>query len=157
MDGESVQAALEREHREIDSGIETFLSEPGNGQRRTASMMRAIAALRRHIYLEETFLFPPLRDAGLIAPVFVMVREHGLMWQTLDRLEPVLKAGTADAAVLGLGRELLAQLQAHNPKEEQILYPQADTSLTTQATEELRTFLSAGELPDGWRCEAAQS
>jgi len=27
------------------------------------------------------FLFPPLRDAGMVAPVFVMLREHGQMWR----------------------------------------------------------------------------
>ena len=48
--------ALEREHQEIDLGIAAFRADP----RRTAALGRALAGLRRHIYLEEEFLFPPL-------------------------------------------------------------------------------------------------
>lgn len=53
MEGETLHAALEREHHEIDAGIEAFLAPPAGGENRTASLVRAIAALRRHIYLEE--------------------------------------------------------------------------------------------------------
>ena len=84
----TLAAALEHEHREIDEGIETFTSGRANGAAYSRPSTRAIRdALRRHIYLEEEFLFPPLRVAGMIAPIFVMLREHGEMWKTLDALE----------------------------------------------------------------------
>jgi hypothetical protein len=69
--------ALEREHREVDEGIEAFADGPPAGQRDRKPLIRAIHALRRHIYLEEVFLSPPLRAAGLVAPVLVMLREYG--------------------------------------------------------------------------------
>ena len=50
----------------------------------TAPVVRAMESLRRHIFLEEQLLFPPLREAGMIAPVLVMLREHGEIWQSLD-------------------------------------------------------------------------
>src|SRR6185437_7871464 len=102
MAGETLRAVLELQHREIDARIETYIAQPAGGVNRTASLNQAIAGLRRHIYLEERFLFPALRDAGLIAPVFVMIREHGKMWQTLDRLEPEVEDGAADATALEL-------------------------------------------------------
>lgn len=157
MEIESLAAALEREHREIDEAIEAFTARPSSGDRDRQSLMRAISALRRHIYFEEEFLFPLMREAGLVAPVFVMLREHGQIWTTLDSLERALDAGTADGAELRLCRQLTVQLQHHNLKEERIVYPQADRALTASAAAQLRAFLDSGGLPDGWVCQRAGS
>src|SRR5690554_5908558 len=78
----SLAAALEREHREIDDGLEIFSAGGEGTDERREALERAIRALRRHIYLEEEFLFPPLREAGLVAPIFVMLREHAQIWAT---------------------------------------------------------------------------
>src|SRR5579884_3347854 len=95
----TLAAALEREHREIDRGIEAFLAARAEDRAETKPLTEAIAALRRHIFLEEEFLFPPLREAGMVAPVFVMLREHGEIWDTIDTLQAQLKADPAGAAV----------------------------------------------------------
>ncbi len=154
MEIESLAAALEREHREIDAGIEAFTAEPRPSEDRDPRPLKeAMRALRRHIYLEEEFVFPPLREAGLVAPVLVMLREHGQMWTVLDSLERELGDGAADDVVLSLCRRLTIQLQHHNPKEEKILYPQADDVLSAPVTERLRAFLDSGELPEGWVCQ----
>ncbi|QDO88287.1 hemerythrin domain-containing protein [Ornithinimicrobium ciconiae] len=90
--------ALEREHDEIDAGLEAFGEGLDAGNFREDELTRAAQALRRHIYLEETFLFPPLRAAGMLPPVLVMLREHGEIWRTLDALEDevaILKASSA--------------------------------------------------------------
>ena len=60
----TLASALEQEHREIDRAIEAYLRSPEEGGGRVESLTETITALRRHIYLEEQFLFPPLRDAG---------------------------------------------------------------------------------------------
>jgi iron-sulfur cluster repair protein YtfE (RIC family) len=150
---ESLADALEREHHEIDRGIEAFAAGPVTRDRDAEPLRAAIRALRRHIYLEEEFLFPPLREAGLVAPVFVMLREHAQMWTTLDALERELDTG---AAGLTLCHQLIIQLQHHNTKEEKILYPQADQVLTASASTRLKAFLAAGELPTGWVCAKAR-
>ena len=150
---ETLGAALEREHREIDDGITAFLSEPS----RTESLTQAMSGLRRHIYLEEEFLFPPLREAGMMAPVFVMLREHGEMWSAMAALDAELADPSATGTVKDSCRELVGQLERHNEKEEQILYPQADSALTPAAANRLREFLASGQLPDGWICTKARS
>lgn len=155
MVNESLAEALEREHREIDEGIEAFAVGMAAAQSRPEPLRQAIYALRRHIYLEERFLFPALREVGLVAPVFVMLREHGQIWNTLDALALDVSAGAADASTLNTCRELAVQLQHHNLKEERILYPQADQVLSASAQAELKAFLDSGELPDGWVCERA--
>jgi regulator of cell morphogenesis and NO signaling len=147
----SLAATLRRQHREIDTGIEEFL-RAGD----VWALTRAVRALRRHIYLEEEFLFPPLAGAGLVAPIFVMLREHGQIWVTLDTLDAAL-AGDADPEVLDAAcRRLTVLEQHHNPKEERILYPQADHALPAPAAARLQAFLASGELPDGWVCERAR-
>ena len=149
--------ALEQEHREIDEGIETFTSGRATGPADSGPLTRAIDALRRHIYLEEEFLFPPLRSAGMVAPIFVMLREHGEMWKTLDALEAKLGEDGKAESVMPLCDQLVPQIQAHNAKEEPILYSQADAVLDDVAADQLRTFLDSGRMPQGWVCEKARS
>ena len=144
----SLAAALEREHHEIDAGIAAFTAAPWDRR----PLARAAGALRRHIYLEEEFLFPLLHEAepGLAAPLFVMLREHAQIWGTLDSLERATDAGAGTG--LALRKRLTVQLLHHNLKEEKILYPRADDLLPPATADRLRVFLNSGELPDGWLC-----
>lgn len=150
---ETLAAALEREHREIDGGIAEYTATVRGENPHREPLLRAIRALRRHIYLEEAFLFPLLREAeaGLTAPVFVMLREHGQLWQTLDSIEHEPDP-SADVARC---HELTVQLLHHNLKEEKVLYPLTDEVLTDAAAERLRMFLASGKMPDGWVCAKA--
>jgi regulator of cell morphogenesis and NO signaling len=149
MEIESLAEALEREHHEIDAGIAQFTAAPWDRQ----PLTRAAAALRRHIYLEEEFLFPLLHQAepGLAAPVFVMLREHAQIWGTLDSLEHAADTGSATRP--SVQKRLIAALLHHNLKEERILYPRADVLLSPPAADRLREFLASGELPAGWVCK----
>ena len=112
METESLSRALEREHHEIDAGIAASTASPGDPR----PLARAIRALRRHIYLEEEFLFPLLGEAepGLRAPVFVMRREHAQIWAALDTLERERAPGTA----LVVCRLVTVRLLHHNLSEE---------------------------------------
>jgi iron-sulfur cluster repair protein YtfE (RIC family) len=150
MEIESLAAALEREHHEIDEGIEAFTADPADGERDRKSLARAVRALRRHIYLEEEFLFPALHAAGLMAPVLVMLREHGEMWTTLGALDEA----PDDEAALTLCRRLNVQLLHHNLKEEKILYPELER--VVPEPERLRDFLRSGEMPADWVCVRAR-
>ena len=148
---QQLSAVLEHDHREIDAPIGVFAGTV-TGVPDRGALVGAIRALRRHIHLEEELLFPPLRSAGLMGPVMVMLREHAQMWQTLDTLEHLLAAQAPDVALGNACRDLLVQLQSHNPKEEQILYPQVDVLLSASELGRVRAFLDSGELPDGWIC-----
>ena len=153
---DTLGAALEREHREIDAGIATFTTGEATPAA-VESLTRAMDGLRRHIYLEEEFLFPPLRAAGMMAPIFVMLREHGELWATLDAIEAERLDGATSASLLGRCGELTGQLESHNAKEEPILYAQADGVLTASASADLQAFMDAGQLPEGWVCTKARA
>lgn len=147
MSANTLAEVLEHEHREIDDGIHAFLSDP----EQTEAIARAMGALRRHIYLEEEFLFPPLYEAGMVPPIFVMLREHGEIWRTMDALEGSLDAGTY-ARTADLCYDLLALLERHNAKEESVIYPEADDVLSAHTAAALRSFLDTGRIPEGWAC-----
>ena len=158
MGMQTLAAALEREHREIDAGIESFTSGSRAGD--ALSLSGAIQALRRHIYLEEEFLFPSLRTGApapaLAAAVPVMLREHGQMWDVLDLLEREIVTASRGETALTLCRQLMDMLSPHHLKEEEILYAAADDLLTRAAEVRLRGFLAYARLPGGWSSEMAQ-
>lgn len=155
MESETLAGALEREHREIDGGIETFSAALAQGRYDAEPLLRATAGLRRHIYLEEEFLFPPLKTAGLMIQVFAMLRQHGELWRAMDALDAQLGDDVGSELLLASCRELLAQLNTHNKIEEPVIYPQVDAALSAPASEELSAFLASGRMPDGWVCAKA--
>ena len=148
MAEETLAAALEREHHEIDAGIEKYTASVGETAD-VEALAGALAALRRHIYLEEEFVFPSLRAAGMLGPILVMLREHGELWTLMDQLE--------QDATLAVCARLTARLDAHNTKEEPIVYPQMDAVLSEPAALELRRFLDSGSMPEGWVATQARS
>jgi iron-sulfur cluster repair protein YtfE (RIC family) len=152
METESLAAALQREHEEIDEGIAEYAVSPGS----LAPLVRTIRALRRHIYLEEEFLFPMLGRAEptLMADLLVMLREHARIWATLDELEREVEEGKGTGLVLC--RQLTVQLLHHNRTEETVLYPVTDEALPAAVAERLLAFLDTGEMPQGWVCLRAR-
>lgn len=155
MSIESPSTALEREHRDIDGGIAAFMASAEAGRQDGGALHLTLDALRRHIYAEEVFLFPPLREAGLTMPILVMEREHGTLWNTMDTLERQLAADAPDGDLMASCTGLLGLLERHNAKEEPIIYPPADNALGEAATAALKEFLDTGRMPGGWTCGQA--
>ena len=151
----ALSTALKQEHHEIDSEIETFIEKLECGSVQPELLTAALEALRRHIYLEEVFLFPPIREAGMVMPIFVMMREHGELWRTIDALTDLLADGKDRRRLGDICRQLLDQLDQHNSKEEPVIYPHADTDLPPQTSAELTRFIETGRTPDGWVCRQA--
>lgn len=148
--------ALIGEHREIDADIEAFLEGLKRGDLDRTPLGRAFDALRRHIYLEEALLFPPIKRAGMMMPILVMIKEHGEVWHVMDEIEHLL-ASTAPEPELIRSRctSLLNRLGEHNAKEEPIIYPHTSLDLTDDESDALADFIATGSMPAGWVCEAA--
>lgn len=155
MSDMTLSQALEAEHHEIDGGIETYTSALAAGVNDPAPLVTAMAALRRHIYLEEEFLFPPLRSA-LTMPILVMLKEHGQIWGEMDALDALLEAPDTAPQLLAQGcQTLLEQLERHNEKEEPIIYAHAASALGVEETAQLQGYIATGSMPAGRRCERA--
>lgn len=157
MTDNSLVQALEREHREIDAAIETFAAGFTRGQQMLKPLAHALQALRRHIYLEEEFLFPSARMAGMEIPVYVMHCEHARMWRLLDQLEPKLAAGDRGPAVRDSYRELMILLAAHNHREERTIYRCLDALLNAEAAGRLMQHFTSGRMPADWTIDGMQA
>lgn len=150
-----LSVALTQEHRDIDSVLTTFIENPERCVARPEGLTDLLTLLRRHIYLEEVFLFPPIREAGMAMPVFVMMREHGQLWRSMDALEDLIAEGVDMWQVVDACARLLDQLYQHNSKEEPVIYSCADTDVPPITRAELVRFIETGRMRDSWVCEHA--
>lgn len=152
----TIAEELEEEHHSIDARLADFVAGLDEGEVRADHFRDSAAELRRHIYVEELRLFPPLRETGMVPPVLVMLREHGELWGTLEAVERLLDYPTPDTSALRAECDRLAeQLDAHNQKEEVILYQAAVERLDPQTQEQVSIALVDEEMPAGWRCRLA--
>lgn len=149
-----LSAELMRQHREIGTAMECFIETLDRGNRQPELLRATLDALRRHIYLEEIFLFPPIRKAGIMTPVFMM-REHGELWRTMEALTRLLADGTGGPRLEDTCDELLDRLHKHNFKEEPVVYLHADYDLPAPTSAQLTRFVVTGRIPDGWVCQQA--
>ncbi|WP_409434184.1 hemerythrin domain-containing protein [Mycobacterium sp. SMC-14] len=152
MSDEALSAALEREHQQIEAGIGAFLGGLEGGSADVEGLRVTLAVLRRHIYLEEQLLFPPISRGAHMMAVFGMIRGHGEIWRTMNALEDLSRAGAEHATLRGACCRLLDQLADHNKVEEPVIYPAADTGLAPEVAAEVAEFLAAGRMPEGWTC-----
>ncbi len=87
--------------------------------------------LEKHFTREEQILFPEFEQAtGMTGgPTQMMRMEHEQMRSLVNEINKVGTARDMDQ-FLGLSESLMVTMQQHNMKEEQILYPMTDQSLT---------------------------
>ncbi|MDO5739746.1 MAG: hemerythrin domain-containing protein [Ornithinimicrobium sp.] len=151
----TLQDILEAEHHTIDDGILRYVEGLRSDSTDSSDLTAALALLRRHIYLEEEFLFDAVKEAGLAMPVFVMLKEHGELWRAMDALTEQVRSDAEPDDLVAACQNLLSALEKHNLKEEPLIYPHADTVLTDEEATTLRDFLDSGSLPDQWICQYA--
>lgn len=155
MDG-PVGQHLEDDHHRIDDAFEAFAQSLDGPVVDRTSFDTAAQALRHHIYVEEELHFPALKSGGLLAPVLVMLREHGMIWDLLDAITRALDDADPET-VRATWPQLATVLAQHNSKEEQILYPAGDQHLAPNEADQVLSTLRAGTTPPGWVCEMATS
>lgn len=149
----SLHRILEREYPDIKRGMDDFLLQRGGVTGAILGLRGSITALRRHIYLEQEFLFPPLRAAGMTGQVFAMSFEHQALWRTADQMEEQLADGSAPDMQQQTCRMLIAELDQHISKEGPIVFGHADELLTPEEQATLRDFVESALLPPGWVCQ----
>lgn len=111
--------------------------------------------LRTHFFHEEDALFPALsRAIGPMGPVQVMLGEHRSLWQAIDALEEALdasergEAGAADQA-LRVASHIVWALRSHIQKEDEMLFPTANTLLGEAEKREVTSRIEAGPVATG--------
>lgn len=145
---------LEHDHHRIDEGFARFAESLSGPAVDREAFDGAALALRHHIYIEEVHHFPVVRASGLMGPILVMLREHGEIWDLLDKVAAALDRGD-DAEAKAVWPQLADVLEQHNLKEEKIVYPAGDEKLPPEVAATIADELESGTTPDGWICEMA--
>jgi len=135
------------DHDRLDRIFGDFKKIKNSDKAKAKELFRLFkTGLQRHIVWEEEILFPifeektGMRNAG---PTAVMRNEH----QEIKKFLETIHGGVANAKIDTNDAEsgLVAVLTDHNNKEENILYPWIDKSLTAKEREDL--FKKMEELP----------
>ena len=115
---DQITDALTREHHAIDAGIETFLADDAD----PATLREALDALRRHIYLEERFLFPPLKQS-MMMPIINTRASMVTLFRVKPRAHIMAKLATTEAgmdtAAMTVDRQL--RIKANTTRQARML------------------------------------
>jgi len=115
------------EHRKVALLLDTMLKAPQDHRKARDAFAELRPLLTKHIYCEEELLFPEVEARGLSGPTEVMRFEHGQIWSLLSRIGQEFEKDNSTPT--GLVDELRGVLEAHDLKEENILYPAADEAI----------------------------
>jgi len=128
---------MARDHDRLDGLFREFRGTKRSDLRHAKQFFREFnQGLQRHIVWEEDVLFPSFeRQTGMQdqGPTAVMRAEHRRIHDVLSQIHD--RIGQGDAACDALEERLISLLAAHNQKEESILYPWIDRSLSEQQAE----------------------
>jgi iron-sulfur cluster repair protein YtfE (RIC family) len=141
---DTVTAYLTADHRRLDELFDRACEHCGLGALILARDLWAELdkGLRRHIALEESTVFPTfLERTGIAGPLDVMRHEHRLI-ETLLRAAGQALADDDTAGFAQAAGDLRQVLQAHNLKEERVLYPKTDAALTRAEQQHLADQLA---------------
>ncbi len=147
-----LHAVLAEDFPDIERAICDFLVQRGGADGATRNLRTAMETLRRHIYLEEEFLFPALAEADWAGPVFAMSKEHCELWSTLDRMEEHLSTQSPLREQQDVCRILRAEVERHLSKEDPIVFGHAEEALSPEGQSDLRHFAENLARPPGWQC-----
>lgn len=148
MNESAVHAMLSHDHDRLDQFLELYRQLKRVDFARAKQAFREFKfGLQRHIISEETILFPLFESKtgqGDRGPTAVMRAEHREIGRRLEALHDKVRRQDVDSE-----REeeaLLQALDAHNQKEEGVLYPAIDRLAT--AEEKADAFRKIDELPE---------
>ena len=142
----SINDFLTEDHRRLDELLEEFQeSKPKHSARAKELLARFVSALHRHLWWEESILFPLFEQkSGRTGLTRTLLAEHQEIRERLAALNEKLEATDA-----GGGYEekmLVEELGGHNAREEYAFYPELDRLLSQ--VEKAQIFEAMAQLYD---------
>jgi regulator of cell morphogenesis and NO signaling len=136
---DSIRDFFRHDHERLDRLLVEFRTSKRTNFARAAEVFRAFTAgLKRHIRWEEEVLFSAFEtddENRTSGPTVVMRAEHRKIEEALQRLDDCVRDGNPDCDEDDA--RLLEILQAHNFKEERVIYPLVDRILGAAEKEAL--------------------
>ena len=133
---------MAQDHDRLDGIFKEFREVKNNDLKKAKSYFHDFKiGLQKHIVWEEEILFPIFENkTGMFetGPTAVMRMEHRQIKEFLEKIhDQILKGETSKIDELEKG--LIEVLTTHNQKEENILYPWIDDSISETEKEEVFT------------------
>lgn len=148
MNNPTVTIYYEADHDRLDELFKKFQEFKRSDPSKSRGCFKEFKlGLQRHIVWEEEILFPLFEQkTGLFhgGPTEVMRQEHRLIGAHLENIHEKVKQCNPESD--HDEQLLLSTLFLHNQKEEQILYPAIDHSITGQ--ERANVFSSMTNIPE---------
>ncbi|HEU5071287.1 MAG TPA: hemerythrin domain-containing protein [Verrucomicrobiae bacterium] len=144
MNTASINEHYTHDHDRLDELLHQFLTLKNSDRAQAATNFREFkAGLEQHIVWEEQILFPAFEGkTGMVAgPTEVMRWEHRQIRGFLESIADRLVRDDFDTTDEEAG--LLAVLEPHNHKEENILYPMIDQVTRAEERAEIFARMSA--------------
>jgi hemerythrin-like domain-containing protein/uncharacterized protein (DUF2249 family) len=144
-----ITEALSWDHDRLDALEDAAFEALAAGDRELArrSYSAFVHGLKRHIGFEEQLLFPVFEErTGLrptMGPTAVMRAEHVEIVRLLDALAAAIGAGLPCAELEDSRHAFHALMRSHNDKEEQVLYPAVDRTLSPEESDTLVARIQA--------------
>jgi iron-sulfur cluster repair protein YtfE (RIC family) len=143
----SIRSAFAADHDRLDGLFNQFQQiKRLDFTRAKESFKEFKFGLQRHIVWEETVLFPLFEKKTGYAkgPTDVMRAEHRQIGDRLEAIHQMVRRQDPDSD--NEEGELLALLDAHNQKEENVLYPAIDR--LTSDDEKIAAFTAMEQVPE---------
>ncbi len=148
MQQPSISAVFEEDHDRLDALFGTFQAEKRRDFTKAKAAFKEFkVGLQRHIVWEEEILFPLWEQkTGMVegGPTAVMRMEHQQIHECLEAVHKKVQDLNPNSD--GEERDLLRLLEAHNLKEERVLYPGIDQVL--DQTERNKVFADMKDIPE---------
>lgn len=139
---ETVQSFMGEDHDRLDNLFREYGSQKQTDINKAKSSFHAFkTGLQKHIVWEEEILFPIFeKKTGMYnsGPTAVMRMEHRQIKDYLEQIHDKISADEINE-ITELEKALLEVLTEHNFKEESILYPWIDSSVSEEEKEEAFT------------------
>ena len=140
----SVQTAFAADHDRLDGLLVNFQTWKRSNFEQAKEFFKEFKfGLQRHIVWEETILFPLFEEkTGFYhaGPTEVMRAEHRRIGACLEALHE--KVRRQDPESEAEEAALLGALEAHNQKEEMVLYPMLDRLLSDAEKQEIQDAMA---------------
>lgn len=133
-DHETIMNFMAKDHDRLDEIFHKFQEAKEKDVNEAKELFSQFKiGLQRHIVWEEEILFPAFEkraDMQNGGPTFVMREEHRQIGDWLHKIHDQIKEGRTDTSEFE--HNMLFILKQHNEKEENILYPWIDHSLSEE-------------------------
>ena len=152
-EGEGLLQLFQHAHHRVEGYLIDFCEDLEQGRRETEFLARAATELYQHMFVEERFLFPLVKER-LATVVASLEEEHGRVLDLMEELQGLLRRDADRGTLQTCTARLMGALTAHNTAEDLGIYPDLLALLGPSKAQLLLLEVERAEVPRGWMCAA---